>query len=61
MVVTSIVQAGIAPHCFSYAVADFIVYGEVRSPIKLRDISDPDVRTKMEKVKHQLLLPLYLY
>ena len=50
MVGTSIVQAGFAPHFFSYAAADFIVYGEVRSPVKLHDISDPDVRKKMEKV-----------
>ena len=50
MVGASIVQAGIAPHCFSCAVADFIVYGEVRSEVKLGDISDPDIRIKMEKV-----------
>ena len=34
MVGASIVQAGIAPYCFSCAVANFIVYGEVRSEVK---------------------------
>ena len=50
MVGASIVQAGLAPHCFSAAVADFIVHREVRSPVKLSDISDPDIRKKMEEV-----------
>ena len=46
----SIVQAGIAPYCFSRSVADFIVHGEVRSKARLGDITDPDIRSKMEKV-----------
>ena len=50
VVVTSIVQGGLAPHCFSAAIADFIVYGEVRSPVNLNDIADSDVREKMKKV-----------
>ena len=47
----SIVQAGIAPHCFSCAAADFIVHSEVRSSVKLGDIGDPDIRMKMQKVQ----------
>ena len=64
--VTSIVQGGPAPHCFSAAIADYIVYGEVRSPVNLNDIADIDVREKMEKVHlvycyaHHWLLCLYI-
>ena len=50
MIAASIVQGGPAPHCFSAAVADFIVYGEVRSSVQLTDITDLDIRLKMEKV-----------
>ena len=50
IVSASIVQAGIAPVCFSYAVADYIVYGEVRSRVQLADITDQEIRMKMEKV-----------
>ena len=50
MIGASIVQGGPAPHCFSASVADFIVYGDVRSPVQLNDITDLDVQLKMAKV-----------
>ena len=51
MVVTSIVQGGLAPHCFSAAIADYIVYDEIKSPVNLYDIADTDVREKMQKTR----------
>lgn len=50
IVSASIVQTGIAPVCFSYVVADFMVYGEVRSRVEIANITDQEIRIKMEKV-----------
>ena len=43
MISTCMVQGGEAPACFSHAVADFLVYDEVHSPVCLKDIPDLEV------------------
>ena len=51
MISTCIVQGGEAPACFSKAVADYLVYGEIKSDMCLEDILDLDIRRLLEKVK----------
>ena len=50
MLATCIVQGGEAPVCFSKAVADYLVYDEVRSPVCLDDIADKEVQESLQKV-----------
>ena len=50
MLATCLVQGGQAPCCFSQAVADFIVYDCIRSPVCLEDIADYEVRSHLQKV-----------
>ena len=38
MIATCVIQGGEAPACFASAVADYLVYGEVKSPMCLGDI-----------------------
>ncbi len=60
---TSSVQGGQPPLCFSKAVADYIVFDEVKGPPCLDDIPDLSVRQSMKKVINysvSLLFSLYL-
>lgn len=50
IIATSLVQGGQPPVCFSPAVADYLVFDEVKSSPCLQDIPDYDVRQKLEKV-----------
>ena len=50
MLATCIVQGGEAPVCFSKAVADYLVYDEVCSPVCLDDIADKEVQESLQKV-----------
>ncbi|XP_064405754.1 G2/M phase-specific E3 ubiquitin-protein ligase-like [Halichondria panicea] len=50
IVATSLVQGGPPPVCFSRAVADYIVFDEVRSSPDLQDIPDFEVRQNLEKM-----------
>ena len=50
MIATCIIQGGEAPACFASAVADYLVYDRIRSPVCLEDISDYEVRNCFQKV-----------
>lgn len=50
MIVTSIVQGGEVPACFAQAVADYLVFDRVTSPLCLDDIADHEVRESLNKV-----------
>ena len=49
----SLIQGGQPPSCFCGAIADFLVYGVVRSPTDIKDIPDYDIQ--------QLLFQVYYY
>lgn len=51
MLVTTIVQGGQPPLYFAGAVADFLVFDRVRSPVNLDDIADYEVRQCLQKVQ----------
>ena len=50
MMSTSVVQGGEVPVCFAKAVADYLVYDEVKSPVCLDDIPQTNVRESLHKV-----------
>ena len=50
LISTCIIQGGQPPLCFSKAVADFLIYNEVRSEACLDDIEDRNVRDKLRQV-----------
>ncbi len=50
MLATCLVQAGLAPACFAKAVADFLVYDCIRSPVCLDDIGDYEIRGHLQQV-----------
>lgn len=50
MLATTLVQGGQPPVYFAGAVADYIVFGRVRSPVTLDDIADVEVRQSVQKV-----------
>ena len=50
MIATSVIQGGEAPACFAKAVADYLVFERISSPMCLDDIPDYEVRTCLEKV-----------
>ena len=50
MISTCIIQGGEAPVCFSNAVADFLVYDEVHSPVCIEDIPDLEIQGCLKKV-----------
>ena len=58
MISTCIIQGGEAPVCFSNAVADLLVYDEVRSPVCLEDI--PDLIVIGMYVKYHKIIALSL-
>ena len=55
MLATCIVQGGEAPVCFSEAVADYLVYDEVRSPVCLDDITDKEIQGSLLKVHNYII------
>ena len=59
MLATCLIQGGQAPACFAQAVADFIVYDCIRSPVCLEDIADYEVRSNLEKVHQNLVFSVY--
>ena len=50
IIATSLVQGGEPPACFSEAVADYLVYDEIKCSPCLDDISDYHIREKLKKV-----------
>ena len=50
MIATCLVQGGEPPTCFASAVADYLVFGRVESPVDLDDIPDFEVRNCLHKV-----------
>ena len=50
MIASSICHGGPAPHCFSCALAEMIVYGRVQSDTSIEDIPDQSVRDSLQKV-----------
>jgi len=50
MIATSICHGGPAPHSFSFALAEMIVYGKVMSPVSIEDIPDEAVKEALCKV-----------
>ena len=50
MIATCLVQGGEPPTCFAPAVADYLVFGRVESPVDLDDIPDLEVRNCLHKV-----------
>ena len=50
MLSTCVIQGGEAPVCFAKAVADFLVYDRVLSPVCLDDIPNYEVRNCFQKV-----------
>ena len=57
MIATCLVQGGQPPVCFAAAVADYIVFDEVKSEPSLNDIPDHTVRNKLEKVCAKPCIP----
>ena len=53
MISTSLIQGGQPPLCFARAVADFVVFDEVKSSPCLDDIPDYEVRQKLKEVHCQ--------
>ena len=51
MIATSIIQGGPAPHCFATAVAEILVYKEVKSEFDLSKIHDLNIWENLEKVR----------
>ena len=52
MIATCVIQGGEAPACFANAVADYLVYGEVKSPVCLDDIPMVEIRSLLQEVMH---------
>ena len=52
MIATCVIQGGEAPACFANAVADYLVYGEVKSPVCLDDIPMVEIRSLLQQVMH---------
>ena len=52
MLATSLVHRGPAPHLFSEAVADYILYGMKKVRVTVNDVPDHDVRAKLIKVSN---------
>lgn len=52
MIATCLIQGGQPPVCFAPAIAEYLVFNEVRSKPALDDIYDYSVRQKLEKVVH---------
>ena len=50
MLAVCIVQSGATPSCFATAVADFIVWNHVKSPVCIDDIPDYDIQSCLKKV-----------
>lgn len=50
MIATSIIHGGPAPHCFAAAVADILVFNEVKGAVDLSEIHDADIQEKMTRV-----------
>ena len=50
MLATSLVHGGPAPHFFSEAVADYILFGMDKVRVTVSDVPDNDVRSKLIKV-----------
>ena len=50
MIATCLVQGGQPPVCFAAAIADYLVYDEIRGETSLNDIPDFTVRQKLKKV-----------
>ena len=57
MIGTCLVQGGQPPVCFAAAVADYIVFDEVKSEPSLNDIPDHTVWNKLEKVCAKPCIP----
>ena len=47
MLATSLVHGGPAPHFFSEAVSDYILYGMDKVRVTVDDVPDHDVRSKL--------------
>ena len=47
---TCIVQGGEAPVCFSKAMADYLIYDEIRSPVCLEHIAEQEIQNSLQKV-----------
>ena len=60
MIATCLVQGGQPPVCFAAAVADYLVFDEVKSEPSLNDIPNHTVRNKLEKVCAKPCI-LYMY
>ena len=50
MISTCIIQGGEAPTCFASAVADYLVYREIKSPLCLDDITNLRIRDLLQQV-----------
>ena len=61
LIATCIIQGGQPPLCFSKAVADFLIYNEVRSNVCLEDIQDGSVRDKLKQVTFSCRLSSVTY
>ena len=56
MIATCLVQGGQLSVCFAAAVADYLVFDEIKSEPSLNDIPDYTVRNKLEKVCAKLCI-----
>ena len=50
MIATCIIQGGEVPTCFAKAVADYLVFDRVSSPVCIDDIPDYEIREMLNKV-----------
>ena len=50
MIATCIIQGGEAPACFANAVADYVVYGQVKRPVCLGDIPMVEIRSLLMQI-----------
>lgn len=50
MIATCLVQGGQPPVCFAPAIAEYLVYDEIRTEANIDDVYDYTLRQKLEKV-----------
>ena len=64
MIATSLIHGGRAPHCFSRAFSELLVYGQVKSEVDYEEVPDRQVRDKLKKVCEipcKLEMQLYIH
>ncbi len=59
IIATSLIHGGQPPVCFSTAIADYMVYDEIKSNFCIDDLHDYTVRNKLKMVRENIITILY--